>query len=416
MLQQTDRGVFGAANRTTAAATVGLAFGPSTALVFSFGVFIEPLNKAFGWSHASIAFASTLVAIMTMLVSPLQGYLIDRYGSRRVVLTSIPFFAAGLFAASQMSGDIRLFYLLYALLPLLGLGIWSGSYLRGVSTWYERHLGLAIGVANGGIGIGAAVFPIIATALMADGHWQRGYTSIALIALLVTWPLNYLFFQEAPKASVAVGAVGHGMPGDMTFGEIVRTRSFRLLLVAFITLGFVNVGLIVNQVPLLIDGGVNPGRAATAQATLGLSILFGRFLCGILLDRVPAALLMCFVCLGGMLACLLYASGVSGIALLISPILIGGVIGAEFDVLSYMIKKYFGIASFGRANGVIFSIFQLGAAIGATVLPLSRSNLGSYTPGLLAFAAALLVSAACFAVLRPTAFARRQVPSAAVAS
>ncbi len=386
--------VLGPGNRTTAASAVGLAFGPSTALVFGFGVFIAPLSTAFGWTRPAIAFGSTIIALMAMVVAPLQGYLIDRFGSRPVVLVSVPLFAAGLFAMPYMPGDIRFFYAACMLLPLLGLGLWSSSYLRAVSTWYDRHLGLAIGLANGGIGIGAALVPVIATALMQGGDWGRAYVGLGLIALLVTWPLNFLFFREAAKAAVPVGTVGHGSPGDMTFAEIVRTRSFKLLLVAFVTLGFVNVGLIVNQVPLLIDGGISPARAATAQATLGFAILIGRFLCGILLDRVPAPLLMTVVSLGGVLACLLYVGGVSDAALIISPILIGGVIGAEFDVLSYMIKKYYGIASFGRAYGVVFAIFQLGAAAGATVLPLSVSHAGGYGPGLLAFALSLAISAA----------------------
>lgn len=411
MIHDDRRGVLavalGPGNRATAASTVGLAFGPSTALVFGFGVFVAPLSAAFGWSRPSIAFGSTIIALMAMVVAPLQGYLIDRFGARPVVLASIPLFAAGLLAMPSLSGDIRLFYAACTLLPLLGLGIWSSSYLRAVSTWYDRHLGLAIGIANGGIGIGAALVPVIATALMADGNWGRAYVGLGLIALCVTWPLNYLFLREAPRASAPVGAVGHGAPGDMTFAEIVRTRSFALLIVAFLALGFVNVGLIVNQVPLLIDGGVSPARAAAAQATLGFAILVGRFLCGILLDRVPAPLLMSVVSLGGMTACLLYVGGVSDVALLVSPILIGGVIGAEFDVLSYMIKKYFGIASFGRAYGVVFAVFQFGAAVGATVLPLSLSRAGGYGPGLIAFAASLLVSAGCFALLRPTTFERR---------
>lgn len=406
----------GPGNRTTAASTVGLSFGPSTVLVFGFGVFVAPLSAAFGWTRPSIAFGSTIIALMAMVVAPLQGYLIDRFGARPVVLTSIPLFAAGLFAMPYLPGDIRVFYAACTLLPLLGLGIWSSSYLRAVSTWYDRHLGLAIGIANGGIGIGAAVVPVVATALMHDGNWGRAYIGLGLIALLVTWPLNFLFFREAPKAAVPVGAVGHGSPGDMTFGEIVRTRSFKLLLVAFVALGFVNVGLIVNQVPLLIDGGVSPARAAAAQATLGFAILIGRFLCGILLDRMPAPLLMTVVSLGGVIACLLYVGGVSDAALIISPILIGGVIGAEFDVLSYMIKKYFGIASFGRAYGVVFAVFQLGAAIGATVLPLSLARMGSYGPGLVAFALSLAISAACFALLRPTTFERRAPAVAAATS
>jgi len=302
-----------------------------------------------------------------------------------------------------------------ALLPFLGLGLWSASYLRAVSTWYDRHLGLAIGIANGGIGIGAAVVPVIATMIMHDGDWGRAYAGLGLIVLFVTWPLNVLLLREAPQphrgASIAAGG-----QMIMSFSELTRTRNFKLLLAAFAALGFVNVGLIVNQVPLLIDYGVDPTRAAVAQATLGVSILVARFLCGVLLDRVPAAALMTMVSLGGMAGCLLYLGGVSNFALLVCPILIGAVIGAEFDVLSFIIKKYFGISSFGRAYGVVFAVFQLGAAMGAALLPLSRQHTGSYAVGLLVFAGCLLIGAACFACLRLTPIAQSTTSPRALAA
>ena len=166
----------------TGAASVGLVFGPSTMLVFSFGVFIAPLSAAFGWTRPSIAFGSTIIALTIMLIAPLQGWLVDRYGGRRVVLTSIPLFAAGLFLMSRMGGDIRVFYLLCGLLPVLGLGLWPTSYLRVVSGWFDQRLGMAIGIANGGIGIGAALG---ATALPLSrlhlGSYAPGLLAYAVI-------------------------------------------------------------------------------------------------------------------------------------------------------------------------------------------------------------------------------------------
>ena len=395
----------------TSAATAGLVFGPSTMLVFTFGVFIAPLSAAFGWTRPAIAFGSTIIALAIMVIAPLQGWLVDRFGGRRVVLTSIPLFAAGLFFLSRMGDDIRMFYLLCAVLPVLGLGLWPTSYLRVVSTWFDRRLGLAIGIANGGIGIGAALVPVVATAVMGQGGWRTAYLVLAVLALAVTWPLNFFFLREAadPAPRRAAGPV----LGGMAYRDILRTGSYRLLLVGFFLTGIINVGMIVNQVPLLIDGGVSPERAAAAQATFGLALLITRFLTGVLLDRVPAPLLMGAVCIGGLAACLLYASGVNDVSLVICPILIAMVVGAEFDVLSYIVKKYYGIASFGRAYGVVYSVFQLGAALGATALPLSRLHLGSYAPGLFGYAAILAAASVCFLTLRPNSFANDTLAASA---
>jgi len=396
LLKDTSREAVGA----TAAATVGLVFGPSTFLLFLFGVFVEPLSRTFGWSKPSILIAVTIVSLMIMVISPLQGYLIDRFGTRPIVLASCVTFALGLAGMYFLTTNIVSFYVMYALLPLLGIGLWPVSYLRVVSTWFERRLGLAIGIANGGIGLGAALLPPVITFAILNSSVQWAYVSLGLIVVLVVLPINALFLHEgkaAPGAQVASAAVA-GEADD--FRSLLKTRAFIVLAAAFFLLGFVNTGLVTNQISLLIDGGLKPQNAAFVQSVFGIAVLLGRFLTGVLLDYLPAKRLMSAVCLGGAAACLIYASVPVGGLVFLAAILIGMVYGAEFDVLSYIIKRNFGLAVFGRIYGTIFAVFQLGAALGATLLPLSRAQFQSYAPGLTAYAVALLVSGLLFVMLK----------------
>lgn len=396
VLKDTSRQAVGA----TAAATVGLVFGPSTFLLFLFGAFVEPLSRIFGWSKPSILFAATIVSLMIMVISPIQGYLIDRFGTRPIVLISCITFALGLAGMHFLTANIVTFYLMYAVLPLLGIGLWPVSYLRVVSTWFERRLGLAIGIANGGIGLGAALLPPVMTFVILNGSVQWAYVSLGIIVILVVLPINALFLREA-KTVPAAQAKSAGVAEEAgDFKSIVKTRAFVVLAAAFFLLGFVNTGLVTNQISLLIDGGLTPQNAAFVQSVFGIAVLLGRFLTGILLDYLPAKRLMCAVCLGGTVACLIYASAPVGGLVFLSAILIGMVYGAEFDVLSYIIKRSFGLAAFGRIYGTVFAVFQLGAALGATLLPLSRAQFQSYTPGLTAYAIALLVSGLLFVLLK----------------
>ncbi|WP_170986015.1 MFS transporter [Rhizobium sp. AU243] len=383
----------------TAAATVGLVFGPSTFLLFLFGAFIEPLSQAFGWSKPAIVFAATIISLVIMVISPIQGMLIDRFGARPIVLTSCVTFACGLLAMFYLPGNIHAFYLMYALLPVLAVGLWPVSYLRVVSTWFDRRLGLAIGIANGGIGLGAAILPPFITYVITNSSLQWAYVSLAAIVMFIVLPLNLLLLREAPSVKPAQSAHDRAtIRAD--FRRYVTTSSFAILAVAFFLLGFVNTGLVTNQISLLIDGGATPQHAALVQAVFGISVLVGRFLTGVLLDYVPAKRLMSVVCVGGAIACVLYAFGPVGYLAFGCAILIGMVYGAEFDVLSYLIKRYFGLPTFGRVYGSIFAVFQLGAALGATILPLSRAQFQSYGPGLSAYAAALAISAILFVCLR----------------
>lgn len=401
--QKMSKGSQGTALGATTAATVGLVFGPSTILLFLFGAFVEPLSTTFGWSKPSILFAATIVSLMIMVISPVQGYLIDRFGARPVVLASSVTFALGLGGMYFLSGSIIAFYFMYALLPLLAIGLWPVSYLRVVSTWFERRLGLAIGVANGGIGLGAALLPPLITFAILNGSVQWAYVCLGAIILLIVLPVNALFLYEAPAAPLANTAGPSAQNGKSDFKSLIKTQGFVVLAIAFFLLGFVNTGLVTNQISLLIDSGATPQHAAFVQSVFGIAVLLGRFLTGVLLDYMSAKRLMSAVCIGGAAACLIYASGPAGGLVFVCAILIGMIYGAEFDVLSYIIKRNFGLAAFGRIYGTIFAVFQLGAALGATLLPLSRAYFQSYGPGLMAYATALVVSGLLFVLLKEQA-------------
>lgn len=392
--------------KATAAATLGLATGPSVILVFSFGVFVAPLQSEFGWSRSQIMFGATLIAISIMVLSPILGWLIDRFGARRVALGSAPLFAAGIGAMSLLGQHIAIFYLLCTVLPFLGIGLWPVAYLRVVSAWFDRHLGLATGIANGGIGIGAAIVPVIATTLIAQGGWRLCFLGLALLVVCVALPINLWLLREprGTQAEVNRATVSEHAVAGFSFAEIAATRNFELLILAFFLLGLVN-SLVANQIPMLIDFGVSPERAALVASVFGLTVIIGRFMVGALLDRVSVALLMPVFCIGGLLACLIYASGTQGQAVFAGAILLGGVFGAEFDVLSFVVKRYFGLRAFGRTYGVVFAVFQLGSALGVMLLPLTRMYTGAYTLGLGSFSVAMLAAAVCFVLLGPYMFA-----------
>src|SRR5690606_15070895 len=78
---------------TTSGATIALALGPSVIANLTVTAYITPIEQEFGWLRSDVSFAFSLVAYMIVVMSPLQGMLVDRFGPRRVVLTSIPLFA-----------------------------------------------------------------------------------------------------------------------------------------------------------------------------------------------------------------------------------------------------------------------------------------------------------------------------------
>jgi MFS family permease len=150
-----------------AASFVGLSLSYAMFTVFSFGVFVTPLEAEFGWSRAEISVALTITNITIVICSPLVGSLVDRAGVRRVLIPSIVLMGLAVSSMYLMQDHILHFYAMYLLIPLLGAGTLPLSYSRVVVAWFARRRGLALGISLAGFGVGAALIPPLGQWLIA---------------------------------------------------------------------------------------------------------------------------------------------------------------------------------------------------------------------------------------------------------
>ena len=380
--------------RTVFASAFGLTFGPSVLTVIAFGAFIAPLDREFGWGVPAIALGASIVSVMIMIIAPLQGVLVDRFGGRRLVLYSIPPFALSLMAMSLLPASLLLFYAAWVLIPLCGLGVWPASYLRLAAGWFDRRLGVALGLTNAGIGVGTVLVPILTAVLIATFGWRAAFVGLGVVALLA-FPVAFLLLAEPTRRTARVAT------GGDTLGSAARTRPFRLGLAAFFLLGTFSTTILVHQIRLLLDAGIPPHVANLMPVALGLALIVARVVTGWLLDRFAVTRVMPVFLAGGVVAALLFASGPGVPTAILAAALSGLVIGAEFDVLSYLVPRYFGRLAFGRIYGIMFAVFQLGAAIATYAVGVSRANSGSYAPAMTVLAAVCAVCVVLFLALGP---------------
>lgn len=385
--------------RVVWASAAALAFGPSTIAVLSLGLFMRPLEQEFGWSRTQVAIATTIVSYMIVLVSPVQGWLIDRFGARRVILCSIPSFGLGICALALLPPVLWIYYAAWVVIPILGVGVFPLGYLKAVAGWFTQKLGLALGLANSGVAIGSMLIPLLVGFLIQQQGWRVAWLGLGAIVLLFTLPLAWRFIHESPDAQSVRAASRSATDHGVSFREAVGTRTFALLIASFLLMGTTTTAFVVHQVPLLLDRGVPPATASLVQVAFGAFGLLGRLLTGWLLDHFRATRVMIAFLLGGALACALYAGGAAGELAFLCAALFGLLFGAEFDVLAYLVRRRFGALSFGRIYGTVFALFQLGAGIGALLLPLSRDQSGSYDIGMTMFAVILGLACVAFAAI-----------------
>ncbi|MDT7933512.1 MAG: MFS transporter [Sphingomonadaceae bacterium] len=267
--------------RVALASAYCLVFGPSAILVTGFGAFARPLAGEFGWSPAAIVAAVIILALVIMAVSIVQGALIDRFGARRLILWSIPAFVVGLIAMARLPSDIRLFYAAFVIVPILAIGIWPVSYMKLTGSWFSRHLGLALGTANAGIGLGAMVVTPIAAWMIAQHGWRAAYLALAALAA-TTLPVAWLLVRGAPIA--VIPAPLESAPQRIPW----RDRELATIVLGYLSIGITGTGLLTNVVPMMIAAGLTPTRAVLGMTLFGITSLLGRFVSGWLLDRYCA--------------------------------------------------------------------------------------------------------------------------------
>ena len=372
---------------------LALALGPSVLQYMTLGVFTPYLHQAFGWSISQISLAATLLAVMTMVASPLQGLMVDRFGARRIILTCVPLFGTGYAALSLMTGRLWEFYALWAALPLLAVGLWPASWVKATSSWFDRRLGLAIGVATTGIGIGAMVFPVVVRSVAEAYGWRSAFAVIGTAAVVIAWPVSFRYVHDGAARATPTFAQREQAAR--------RASTLWLLLAAFALLGLYSVTILIHLVSILEGNGVGRSAAVGAQSALGAFMILGRLASGWVVDRVTVRIVVPAFAFAAVVALAGLAAGATGVPAIVAAALVGLLIGAEIDVLGFVVKRYFGLARYGTLYGILFAVFQLGGAVGVFAVARMREEAGSYDGGLVLLAACCAGAGLIFAALGP---------------
>ncbi len=370
------------------ASAAGLVFSTGTLAVYSFGVFVRPLTAEFGWTRTGLFAALAFFQFGMAFASPLWGAVLDRFGPRRVLLFSLVALSLLVASLGLLTPSLWHLYLVFLAIPLLGGGASPLGYSAVMVRRFDRRLGFALGLSLMGVGLGGAFLPPLAQALVGGFGWRTAYVALGVLTLVVTLPASLVATRNIP------GPVARRGEAALPIAPMLRTRAFVLMSAAFVLLGLVSVGVLAHLVPMMVDHGLTPAAAARVAGLSGLAVLVARGGLGWVLDRVHAPYVLALV---GVLAAavpLLLAYGEGPAAGYLAAVLLGSAVGAEVDFVSFLVRRYFDQAAFGRLYGIAFGLYIFGTALGPLALGYSFDHLGGYRPGLVLFTALSLVAAA----------------------
>jgi MFS family permease len=385
--------------------------------LYVFPVFIESFQAEFGWTMTQISAGAALFAIMMGISGPLVGVLFGRFGARPVMLVA----AVVLAATSLAYAGMRNLATAYLIMAISGFGVAGTTILPTqtlITNWFDAYRGRALGLAMLGIGFGGFLLPPFNEFLIRAVGWRTAWVIAASITLGVVVPLIAIFVRTRPedlglrpdgaRSEAAGGAVAAAPVRGLTVRRAVRTGTFWLLVGIFLAQLIGLSAANFHFVPFAIkQGGFTPQEAAFYYGlAVGFSIV-GRLLFGWLVDRSSPKWLM--VCAGISLALgpavaeiLIVRLGLGEAWLLIFFAVPYGIgIGGNAVAMPVLVGRCVGELHFSKIMGLIMSGFALGIIIGIPLGGRIFDRTGSYELVLLLCIAALLLSAALAAVVRP---------------
>jgi OFA family oxalate/formate antiporter-like MFS transporter len=203
-------------------------------LQYGWTLFVNPISEKFGWSRAAIQVAFTIFVLTETWLVPIEGYLVDRFGPRPVVLVGGLLCGLG-WVMNSYADTLTMLYVAAAVAGV-GAGAVYGTCVGNALKWFPDRRGLAAGLTAAGFGAGSALTIIPISAFIKSDGYQAAflYFGIAqgLIVFLLAWALS-----PAPQGQKAVASTANVQQTrrDYTPAEVLRKPVFWVMYVMFVT-------------------------------------------------------------------------------------------------------------------------------------------------------------------------------------
>lgn len=376
------------------ACTFGTAVTISPIFYNTLPVFTLSIAQGTGWGRAAIVSAISVATLTAVLTSPFTGRLIDRFGPRRILGYGHVLFGLSMAALGFFHQTYAIYILVAVIIGLFGnmASIWV--WLSVLPRWFDRNLGLSLGIASTGLAFGQVLTPLLASTLVTDIGWEMAYVALALVATFVAL-ICVMFLRDNPPggSSKQAGTHSQTVADGLTRAQAMRTPAFWRLVASVLLVTMAVGGCLLTMVPFLQDHGLSLQLAARAAAVAGVAGMVGRLFTGFVLDRVDASLLaaVTFVVAAGAITLLWLNTSASSYFFIAA--LLGLALGAEGDVVAYITRRTFGARAYGELYGFIWAAFNCGVLLGPLLLGLSYDRFNSYDPALFLLIGSALVAA-----------------------
>jgi len=358
-----------------------------TGTMFSFGVFLKPIQQEFGWPRAAVSAAFAINWLMLGVSSLIFGALSDR-STRLVVLIGSVAFGLGLFLAARTTALWQL-YVTFGALPGIATGAFYVPLISLATRWFTRRRGLAVGLISSGVGTGMVVMPRLSRLLMELYGLRPTLTILSLAGIGIMVPLA-LLLRTSP-ADLGLQPYGARVEtADMTQTltrpalaggwHYLLKLPFPLIALTHLLCCTAHSGLQYHMIAFVTDSGFARTTAAAVFSTWALASVGGRLVTGIIADRIGVRQTLSLMLGAQALAILLYLLAASVTSFYLFGVFFGFVVGAVMPLYALVLREYYPSQIVGKVYGSTFCVGAIGMGSGSFLGGLAFDLLGSYTP------------------------------------
>jgi MFS family permease len=379
----------------------------------SFSLLFPPILDEFGWSRGTVAATFSVGFIVSTVLTPFIGAMMDKVGPRVVLPLGGLLASMGLIFSTFAYEPWHFFITLGALVVGGSVFMSYFGHTLFLPNWFDRRRGLAMGLAFAGAGVGAIIiFPWMQHAIETSG-WRYACIIIAIVMMLVLVPINILFQRHHPRdlglevdggkiADEYVGKVRQKnierrivnrdwVETEWTVVKAMHTSNFWWLVIAFATALYAWYAVQVHQTRYLLDIGISREGAALALGLVGITGVGGQIIVGALSDRFGREVAWTLALLGFLMtyACLFLLRSYPSDWLMYVMVGLQGFIGYGLAaVFGSVPAELFSGKNYGKIFGFIGAFSNTGAAIGPWATGIFFDISGNYE---LAFIVAMIL-------------------------
>ena len=323
------------------------------------GTILVALERQFGWSRTALSGAFSLARVEGAILGPVEGFLVDRVGTRKMVFIGYILMGLGFLWLGQVE-TLWAFYASFMLITLgSGLGGWL-AIIAMVNNWFTRQRTFAMASAMSGIHFGGLLVPLLALGIEAF-EFSGAATIIGVFLLIVVGPAAKAIRNhpedmglqpDGDSENSSESVLTEDEEPDFTAAQALRTPAFWILTVMQVASSVAIVTLALHLVPKLTDMGMTLSGAGTVVLTYTIVALPSQFLSGYFADRLPKTLMIAiFLAIQG-IALTIIAFADTILLAYIFALLYGIGFGGRNPLTTAIRGEYFGRKAFATIMGI----------------------------------------------------------------